>query len=55
MVSVTVYGLVVQVKCANRTKLIKLISNFSTGECAFLRCRKELDLDLLLNVVVAAL
>ena len=33
--TVTVYGLIVQLRCVHLIKLIKLLINLNTGECAF--------------------
>ena len=49
---VNVYGIVNE---PQHTKLIQLNIDFSTGECMFIKCRKDLDFDLILNVVVSCL
>ena len=52
---VNVYGIVVRVNEPQHTKLIQLKIDFSTGECMFIKCRKDFDFDLILNVVVSCL
>ena len=50
-----VYGVVVQLSDLEHTKLIKLEMDFEAGKCKFVTCRKDFELDVLLNVVVSVL
>lgn len=52
---VTIYGIVVRIRELEHTKLLRLDMDFEAGECKFVKCRKEFNFDLLLNVVVSAL
>ena len=53
--TVSVYGIVAVITDLQHARLIKLKLDFRSGECTFMRCRKEFDLDLLLNMVVSSL
>lgn len=53
--TVKVYGIVAAVTDLKHTRLIKLDLDFKSGKCTFMKCRKEFDLDILLNIVVSSL
>lgn len=53
--NVIVYGIVIQENGLDHTRLLKLQLDFSTGNCIFMRCWKEFDVNVLMNIVVSAL
>lgn len=51
----TVYGVIIKVDHWDHTCLLRLDCDFVKGKCTFLRCRKLLPLDFLLNAVLSVL
>lgn len=53
--NVIVYGVVGRVDSLQHSRLIKLDMDFINGESKFMKCRKEFDFDILMNIIVDCL